>query len=99
MRTYFSRLLTVPAMSACWLNALAIEVSEIGEMLSPKVAPPMIAPASTLGGALPITPFVQAGVGAIRYNIDESIVQTNATSLTGNVGVGADFCAGQCSTS
>jgi len=46
-------------------------------------------------GALPFSPFVQAGVGAIRYNIDESIVQTNATSLTGNVGVGADFRLGR----
>ncbi len=46
-------------------------------------------------GALPFSPFVQAGVGAIRSNINESIVQTNATSLTGNVGVGADFRVGR----
>ena len=46
-------------------------------------------------GALPFSPFVQAGVGAIRSNIDESIVQTSATSLTGNVGAGADFRVGR----
>jgi hypothetical protein len=45
-------------------------------------------------GATPITPFVQAGVGAISYNIDESVVQTNATNFAGNVGVGADLAVG-----
>lgn len=42
------------------------------------------------GGAMPISPFVQAGVGAMRYTIDESILQTNATNVAGNVGIGAD---------
>jgi outer membrane protein with beta-barrel domain len=42
-------------------------------------------------GATPITPFVQGGVGAISYNIDESVIHTNATNFAGNVGVGADF--------
>jgi hypothetical protein len=50
---------------------------------------------SLSSGALPFSPFVQAGVGAIRTNIDESIVSTNSTSLTGNVGVGADFRVGR----
>ena len=36
---------TVPAISASWLRAPAMVVSEIGAILSPKVAPPMIAPA------------------------------------------------------
>ena len=44
---------------------------------------------------LPVAPFVQAGVGAIRYNIDESIVQTNATNLAGNIGLGADVTLGK----
>jgi hypothetical protein len=44
---------------------------------------------------LPVAPFVQAGVGAIRYNIDESILTTNATNLAGNLGVGADFQLGK----
>jgi hypothetical protein len=46
---------------------------------------------SSKAGAAQLSPFVQAGVGAIRYNIDESIIQTNATNFAGNVGVGADF--------
>ena len=44
---------------------------------------------------MPIAPFVQAGVGAIRYNIDESILTTQATNLAGNVGLGADFRVGR----
>jgi hypothetical protein len=43
------------------------------------------------GGAMPFSPFVQAGVGAMRYKIDESILQTNATNVAGNIGVGADL--------
>ncbi|MEP6492915.1 MAG: outer membrane beta-barrel protein [bacterium] len=50
---------------------------------------------SSKAGAFPLSPFVQAGVGAIRYNIDESILQTNATNFAGNVGVGADFALGK----
>lgn len=46
---------------------------------------------SSKAGAAQFSPFVQAGVGAIRYTIDESILQTNATNFAGNVGVGADF--------
>jgi hypothetical protein len=46
-------------------------------------------------GTMPISPFVQAGIGAIRYNIDESILQTQATNLAGNVGVGADLSVGK----
>jgi hypothetical protein len=50
---------------------------------------------SSKGGAMPISPFVQAGVGAIRYNIDESILHTNATNWAGNVGAGADLSVGK----
>ena len=41
--------------------------------------------------SLPIAPFIQAGVGAIRYDINESVISTQATNLAGNVGVGADY--------
>jgi Outer membrane protein beta-barrel domain len=41
--------------------------------------------------SLPIAPFIQAGVGAIRYEINESVISTQATNLAGNVGVGADY--------
>ena len=50
---------------------------------------------SMKSSGLPVSPFVQAGVGAIRYNIDESIVQTNATNLAGNLGLGADLQLGK----
>ena len=50
---------------------------------------------SSLGGSMPISPFVQAGVGAIRYTIDESILSTQSTSLTGNLGLGADLSVGR----
>jgi hypothetical protein len=41
-------------------------------------------------GGLPFAPFVQAGVGAMKYNIDASILTTQATNFAGNVGLGAD---------
>lgn len=44
---------------------------------------------------LPIAPFVQAGVGAIRYDIRQSFLQTQATNLAGNIGVGADLPLGR----
>ncbi len=42
-------------------------------------------------GTTAFSPFVQAGVGAIRYTITESVLQTQATNLAGNLGLGADF--------
>lgn len=42
-------------------------------------------------GTNAFTPFVQAGVGAMRYDIQAaSVLTTNATNFAGNVGVGAD---------
>ncbi len=46
-------------------------------------------PRSTEAG-LPLNVFVQAGAGAMHYNISQSIVNTSATNVAGNVGVGAD---------
>ena len=46
---------------------------------------------SSKAGATAFSPFVQAGVGAISYNIDETIVTTQATNFAANVGLGADF--------
>jgi hypothetical protein len=51
-------------------------------------------PIST-GTGLNLKPFGQVGVGAMRYNISESILQTNATNFAANVGVGADVALGQ----
>ena len=47
------------------------------------------------GGTLPFTPFVQAGAGAIKYDINASVLTTNATNFAGNVGVGADMTVGK----
>jgi len=43
------------------------------------------------GRSIPLTPFLQAGVGAMKYDINAaSILETHATNWAGNVGVGAD---------
>jgi hypothetical protein len=46
-------------------------------------------------GSLPIAPFVQAGVGAIRYDIEQSFLDAQASNLAANVGVGADLALGR----
>jgi hypothetical protein len=46
-------------------------------------------------GTIPFVPFVQAGVGAIHYRIDESILQTSATNAAVNFGLGADLSLGR----
>ena len=45
------RLRTTPPMSAPWVVAEAMVVSETGDTLSPKVAPPRMAPMSMAGSA------------------------------------------------
>lgn len=51
-------------------------------------------PMATASG-LRFQPFGQIGAGAMRYNIDASILQTRATNFAANVGVGADIGLGQ----
>jgi hypothetical protein len=46
-------------------------------------------------GTMALSPFVQAGAGAIRYDINESILKTRATNFAGNIGAGADFAVGR----
>jgi hypothetical protein len=41
--------------------------------------------------AVPFAPFIQAGVGAMKYDVTASVIDTHATNFAGNVGVGADF--------
>jgi outer membrane protein with beta-barrel domain len=50
---------------------------------------------SSKAGATAFSPFVQAGAGAMHYNINESILNTQATNFAGNVGIGADFALGR----
>jgi hypothetical protein len=41
--------------------------------------------------SLAFTPFIQAGVGAMKYDVNASVIDTHATNFAGNIGVGADF--------
>ena len=43
---------------------------------------------------LPITPFVQLGAGAMRYDVGASVLDTKATNFAYNAGVGADVALG-----
>src|SRR5512138_545578 len=47
-----------------------------------------------LTGGLPISPFVQGGVGAMRQSFELSPVSTHATNTAYNVGAGADIALG-----
>jgi hypothetical protein len=51
-------------------------------------------PLTTTSG-ISLKPFAQVGAGAMRYNIDASILQTNTTNFAANVGLGADIGLGQ----
>ena len=46
------------------------------------------------GGGLPISPFVQAGAGAVRQSFSIDPVSTHATNFAYNVGAGADVGLG-----
>lgn len=45
--------------------------------------------------SLSLVPFIQAGVGGMHYAINESILNTTANNLAGNVGLGADLAVGR----
>ena len=42
-----------------------------------------------------MTPFLQGGAGAMRYDITQSVVNTTATNFAANVGAGVDFAVGR----
>lgn len=44
--------------------------------------------------ALPLTPFVQLGAGAMRYTVGAEGINTTATNVAYNAGVGADMALG-----
>lgn len=50
-------------------------------------------PVTTMAGTA-MTPFLQAGAGAMRYDITQSFITTSATNLAANVGLGADISVG-----
>jgi hypothetical protein len=51
-------------------------------------------PQMTIAGTT-TSPFIQAGAGAMRYEISQSFLSTNATNFAGNIGVGADVALGR----
>ena len=51
-------------------------------------------PEMTMSGTS-FRPFVQAGAGAIRYDISQSFLSTTATNFAANIGVGADIAIGK----
>jgi hypothetical protein len=50
-------------------------------------------PVTSMGGTS-LSPFVQAGAGAIRYDISQSVLSAKATNFAANVGLGADVALG-----
>jgi hypothetical protein len=50
-------------------------------------------PVTTMGGTS-FAPFVQAGAGAMRYDITQSLLSATATNFAGNIGLGADVAMG-----
>jgi len=42
-----------------------------------------------------MTPFLQAGAGAMRYDITQSVLNTTTTNFAVNVGAGVDFAVGR----
>lgn len=51
-------------------------------------------PLTTMAGTA-LTPFLQAGAGAMRYDITQSFISTTATNFAGNIGAGADIAVGR----
>ena len=49
----------------------------------------------TTASGLRFQPFGQIGAGAMRYDINASVLQTHATNFAANVGLGADVGIGQ----
>jgi outer membrane protein with beta-barrel domain len=41
------------------------------------------------------TPFIQAGIGQMKYDISASVLETHATNMAENVGLGADVAIGR----
>jgi hypothetical protein len=51
-------------------------------------------PLTTMAGTA-MTPFIQAGAGAMRYDITQSFITTSSTNFAANVGIGADVSVGR----
>ena len=51
-------------------------------------------PLSSMSGTA-FTPFIQAGAGAMRYDITRSFITATSTNFAANVGLGADISVGR----
>jgi hypothetical protein len=51
-------------------------------------------PITSMSGTA-MTPFIQAGAGAMRYDITQSFITTSSTNFAANVGLGADVSVGR----
>lgn len=51
-------------------------------------------PMTSMSGTA-FTPFIQAGAGAMRYEITQSFINTSSTNFAANVGIGADVSVGR----
>ena len=51
-------------------------------------------PLTSMAGTA-MTPFIQAGAGAMRYDITQSFITTSSTNFAANVGLGADVSVGR----
>lgn len=51
-------------------------------------------PLTTMAGTA-MTPFIQAGAGAMRYEITQSFISTTSTNFAANIGLGADVSVGR----
>ena len=51
-------------------------------------------PVTSIAGAS-VSPFIQAGAGAIRYDITQAFIDVDATNFAANVGLGADMAVGK----
>jgi hypothetical protein len=51
-------------------------------------------PVTTMSGA-GLKPFIQAGAGAMKYDITQSFITTSSTNFAANVGIGADVSVGR----
>ena len=51
-------------------------------------------PLSSMSGTA-FTPFIQAGAGAMKYDISQSFITMTATNFAANVGLGADVSVGR----
>lgn len=49
---------------------------------------------TTSASSVALSPFVQIGAGAIRYQADASVLHTNATNFAANGGIGVDMTIG-----